>query len=316
MEDLTSNVAFGHRICAVIVTFYPDTDRFSALLESLAEQCDCLVIVDNTPSHDLPEIIAHSAGSVGVHVIRSGRNTGIAAAFNRGAEWAFSNGFTEVLLSDQDSLPDSDMVSVLTQTLDQLRALGLRIAAVGPTYREQNQGTTAPFIVYDGFLYRRVCPPKERPNIRVTSLISSGMMIPFESWRTIGGMDESLFIDLVDTEWCMRARHMGFELYGTGRTGMNHRIGDRPLRYLLDGWRSITEHGPMRLQYQFRNWVLLWMRSQVPLTWKLDSLISRFVRFYAYALFSPRRLESVRYILKGLRDGLLGRSGPITPNEG
>jgi hypothetical protein len=32
---------------------------------------------------------------------------------------------------------------------------------------------------------------------------------------------------------------------------------------------------------------------------------------YAYSLFSPRRIENLRFIGRGLLDGLLGRGGRI-----
>jgi rhamnosyltransferase len=38
----------------------------------------------------------------------------------------------------------------------------------------------------------------------------------------VGGMNDSLFIDYVDIEWCLRAKNLGYEILGCYRALMNH----------------------------------------------------------------------------------------------
>jgi len=45
-------------------------------------------------------------------------------------------------------------------------------------------------------------------------LIASGCLIPADVLRDVGLMDDALFIDHVDTDWCMRARARGYRLLG------------------------------------------------------------------------------------------------------
>jgi len=38
----------------------------------------------------------------------------------------------------------------------------------------------------------------------VTMLVTSGSMIELATWQALGGFDEGLFIDYIDTDYCLR----------------------------------------------------------------------------------------------------------------
>jgi rhamnosyltransferase len=124
-------------------------------------------------------------------------------------------------------------------------------------------------------------------------------------------MREDYFIDYVDTEWCHRARAAGYRLFGTSRARMGHHLGDDMFRVWYLRWRPFNAYSPLRLYYRFRNFVLLMKCGYVPMAWKLRASWYWLGNLYAYALFSPSRLRNLRFIGKGLLDGLLGRGGRI-----
>jgi len=68
----------------------------------------------------------------------------------------------------------------------------------------------------------------------------------------VGLMDEDLFIDHVDSEWCFRAKAKGFQLFGVGGAAMTHALGERRKEIWFLRRRIVTLHKPFRYYYIFR----------------------------------------------------------------
>ncbi len=58
----------------------------------------------------------------------------------------------------------------------------------------------------------------------------------------VGLMREEFFVDYVDTEWELRAKTFGLEIYGVFSAQMRHHLGVRPLFF----WGKIPVHAPNR----------------------------------------------------------------------
>lgn len=56
-------------------------------------------------------------------------------------------------------------------------------------------------------------------------LISSGSLIPVDALVEVGMNNSSLFIDLVDFEWCYRAKYAGYHVLMTSNVTMKHNVG-------------------------------------------------------------------------------------------
>ncbi|WP_295955487.1 hypothetical protein [Rhodoferax sp.] len=66
----------------------------------------------------------------------------------------------------------------------------------------------------------------------------------------------------------------------------------------------------MTSDYMFRNSILLSARPYTPWRWKLHFL-ARLVQFAGYFLpFTPQRFLRLRMMVRGVVDGLRGRTGP------
>jgi rhamnosyltransferase len=151
----------------------------------------------------------------------------------------------------------------------------------------------------------RITPEGDQP-IDVDFLISSGSCINLRWWSSIGPMDDALFIDFVDLEWCVRARQKGFRVLGVPWVRMSHELGGEPVRVL---GRSYPMHGPLRHYYQFRNVIALMKRSSMPMTWKTTELVKLPVRVVIYCFFPTQRKEHLAMVWRGVCDGLRGRLG-------
>jgi rhamnosyltransferase len=295
-------------VFAVVITYRPQLAILQDLLERIGNQVGQVLVFDNaTPD---PDVARHldALEARGFRVMRSPANVGLGAAMNRAADEARAGGFRYLLLFDQDSLPDPGMVSALKAALEDLRRQQ-PVAAVGPQFRDSRTGRAAPF-VRNGFPLNRkiVAGPGER--VACDFLISSGTLLPLDTLAVIGGMDEGLFIDNVDMEWCFRARHRGFGLFGVHDAQMRHSIGDnlKPSRLRPGG---IPIHKPLRLYYIMRNRVVLYGRQETPRIWIAQDIPRLLLKFVGTALFLAPRGQYLRCMLQGLRDGLRGVSGPI-----
>ena len=128
---------------------------------------------------------------------------------------------------------------------------------------------------------------------------------------TVGNMDESLFIDHVDTEWCFRARAKGFRLFGVCGAVMTHALGNRRSRVWFLRWRTVSHHSPFRYYYIFRNSVRLQRRAYMPLQWKIADFFRCLRSVVFFGVFADERLACLRMMGRGLRDGLKDVGGRL-----
>src|SRR5260370_31959342 len=88
-------------VCAVIVTFHPSANMFENLRHVFA-QVQGLVVVDNGSSSAELDPLRRESLRLGFHLIENRENLGIAEALNQGVRWAKSNGYSCVIIFDQD----------------------------------------------------------------------------------------------------------------------------------------------------------------------------------------------------------------------
>lgn len=290
-------------VVAVVVTYQPKLALLAQQLTKLQPQVQAIVLVDNGSSTDLSAWIQHSAHSA-VQVLALGQNFGIACAQNRGIAWAKEQGASHVLLMDQDSQPASDMVPALLRVL----LLHPEAGAVGPWYADLRRGTaSSPFVRIQGLRRRRLHCSAAQEVLMVDHLIASGCLIPVRVLDQVGAMREDFFIDFVDVEWCLRARHAGYSVYGVCSARLEHQLGDSPVRFL---GREYLSHAPERHYFHVRNALLTYREPWVPMNWKLVSAWRLLLKMGFHVLVTAPRRRHLAQILNGLVDGLRGRAGP------
>jgi rhamnosyltransferase len=301
--------SFATDVCAVIVSHRPDVALLRRVVAAIASQVDHVVLVDNaTDCAAFDAFVAELAAS-GCRVERLAHNAGLAAGLNVGIALARDAGFGHVLLLDQDSVAGPDMVVTLLRNLADL-SRHHRVGGVGAQFVDPRNGVVGPFVRIGFPLNRKILGgPGQR--IACDFLISAGSLLPVAVLDDVGAMDESLFIDNVDLDWCFRARRRGYRLYGICDARMQHSIGDtlRPSRWRR---RGIFIHSPARLYYLTRNRLLLYRRAQTPRIWIAQDLPRLVGKFLRMSLLIAPRGENARAMLRGIRDGLLGRGGPAS----
>jgi rhamnosyltransferase len=301
-------------VIAVVVTYYPVIATFLSLLEQLMLQTDGVVVVDNSDredNHVLDGIPGHYLDSGRLSVACLGENQGIATALNIGIEEAMRGGAQYVLLSDQDSLPDTDMVERLMSVQERLASQGVRVGAVGPTFVNLHTGKRVPFQVQlpGRAFYGEKHPNLDEQNIEVLSLITSGSLIQTSIFRDVGLMREEYFIDKVDIEWCFRARASKYRLFGTGRAHMYQRLGDGGVKVWFFGWHDVSLYSPLRVYYQVRNYVAMCRLDYVDWKWKLKKGWFTLGIVYSQGVFGKMRGKVCLMGFLGLWHGIVNRMG-------
>lgn len=298
-------------LCAVIVTFHPTLAELHAGIQAVWNQVGQVLLVDNSPTDDNDAVTGYA--DLPVAKLMLGENLGVASAQNRGIEWAKEHGFSHVLLMDQDSVASDDMVEKLGQALGELTRKGIRVAAVGPALHDGRDGTPVHFAVRRHVLMGRYFGAGDEV-VEVEYLISSGSLIPLASIATIGLLEDGLFIEYVDIEWCLRAKAKGYSCYGVCGAVLNHNMGDTAITspWLLG--RRFQIYTPFRFYYQFRNAISLCRRRYVPLYVSLHIFVIHMcVRFALSMLILPSKMRIITMVTMGIWHGVTGKSGPLFP---
>lgn len=302
--SLGDRVASSSDVSAgIVVVFYRPDPACVRRANRYADAGLC-VVVDNTEQRQTAQQLGLDSRIV---YVANGANLGIATGINQGVDRLLEAGCASALIFDQDSEPSSQLLRGLPLLLEDEKRQRGRVALIGPAYEDARLGGVAPFVRFGFLKLRRVPPTGTRP-LEIDFLISSGSCINLAAWNEIGPMDDALFIDFVDLEWCVRARSRGYAVLGAPQLRLAHELGGEPVRVF---GRRYPSHSPLRHYYLFRNAVALIKRSYIPWTWKSTELVKFPFRLAIYGLFLEPRLSHLRMAFVGIWHGLTGRMGRL-----
>ncbi|MES2169371.1 MAG: glycosyltransferase [Actinomycetota bacterium] len=260
-----------------------------------------IVSDDGSPGSYRP--LLDSIESLGATVIRANKNSGIAAALNAGIAMARTHSLISAIMTlDQDSLPARSYLERALETLERANSAGLRPGLASASS-------------YSGYPV-----PTEARHGRSTDFeyafdpMQSGLVIPLATFDSIGGFDEGLFIDGVDSEFTARARAAHFDVIVGRDCAIEHHLGERGTARLLGREIGFNYHSPSRVYYICRNGTMITLRyaRRMP-GWVARRLVQEAKAHAMRALFSRGRGLLVRAAVAGYRDAFLRRSGPIPP---
>lgn len=295
-------------VLATVVCHDPRHEALSRLVGLLVRQPGVhVLLVDNSELASGRTATASVASAFGVDLIVNRVNLGVAAAHNVGIRHAFERNVDYVLLLDQDSALADGGVAHLAAAHRALTKAGQPAAAVGPAIVDFRCDAILPFARLRRLRMEAVMPgPGEAAECDI--LISSGCLISVEALRKVGGMDEPLFIDFVDFEWCLRARSAGWKVFGVADAHLHHGVGDRA--FVMLG-RVIPVHVPARNYYLTRNALLLAGKPYLTWRWRAHLTYRVIGQALLFVLLCPGRLQRLGWVLRGLFDGVLRRGGRL-----
>lgn len=289
----------------VVVTYHPDAE-FATRLRAIADEVGPLFVIDNSADAAVAARLARTCSEAGATFFAQGENTGLAAALNRGFHQLLATGVPWGIAFDQDSTPRPGFTRALLATAK------TDAAVTGANWRDEAHPDRAARHLMAHripFLFRRREATTDLDD--VTCVIASGSLFHLPTWRDLGGFDESLFLDLVDSDYCLRARAAGYPIRVASRAHLDHRRGaKREVRWAGQTcWPAFMP--PARLYYLFRNRVPLLPRE----LWRAPHWVTFELAYAGKALAEIVLLEDrtgakLAACGRGLRDGLLGGQGP------
>lgn len=278
-------------ICCVIITYNCDND-FIKTFNSVKNQVDKIVIVDNGSKKETLDILNKLKEENNIELILLPKNLGIAAAQNIGVKYALDNNYEWVMTLDHDSVLDKNMVSEMLKAWKNLSKEDKKMTlSIFPHYIEAN-------LDIDNQLKDDIDYVKE-----VEAGIASGNLVKKEAFDTIGLFDEKLFIDWVDNDFCFRISEAGYKMIEVGKAFLYHTIGDVVIKKFLFKKPKCTNHSPLRRYYSTRNRFYCAKKYNNESIKMLKADRNSFYRDILRIIFyEEQKIEKLKMIYRGYKD--------------
>ena len=185
-----------------------------------------IVVVDNGSENGTPGLIRDRFPAV--KVIENGRNLGFAGGNNIGIDHLLQSGADYVLLLNDDTEVAPDLVRILVQVAESDRRIGI----VGPKiyYYDQPDVIWSAGGAVDRFGQARHLRIDEHEDgsprtVRDVDYVTGcAMLVRRKLIERVGPLDERFFAYFEETEWCARARRVGFRVVYVSQARMWHKL--------------------------------------------------------------------------------------------
>jgi len=262
------------KVCAGIVTLNPDINRLVSNIDAIRYQVEKVFVFDNG-SLDIEVWKKEIPNVKEIYFIENKKNIGIAAALNSLCERVKSEGYSWCITLDQDSVCPKGIIEEFLQNIS------------------SNVAIIAPNVVYrNNEKYKMRGVGVER----VEWVITSASCMNLDIWEKIK-FDESLFIDGVDRDYCIRANRSGYVVLKDYNVELIHELGNLKCKKLFDRVVYVTYHSDFRKYYMARNAIYLDFKLNEDRGKKI--VLKLLIKTLVY----EKSLKGIIAIFKGINDG-------------
>jgi rhamnosyltransferase len=236
-------------------------------------------------------------------LISLSENIGIAEAQNIGIRKLNCSDEELILFFDQDSSISENFLISIKNEYQSLEKSVNNSVILGPTFYHRTKNFEYPVVKFNRFGFRKKIYVSNYPEaVEASCIISSGMCVRKGVLSSVGEMDRSLFIDYVDTEWCLRAVSKGVKIYVSPHIVMEHEIGNDNIKVFR--WR-VPVHSATRRYYRIRNSFILFKYPYIPFVVSLHELSFSIIHQFFLILFVKNKRRYMDSLIKGMRDGIV-----------
>jgi len=274
------------KIFAGIVLYNPDIVRLRENIESVINQVDQIIIVDNF-SNNYFEIEQLLKMYNGVFLIRNYSNEGIAMALSQIMNHSINANANWVLTLDQDSVCESDLVSrYLKFSVD--KKIGLMTCRI----QDRNFNIDEYFSHSDEFKCVNTC-------------ITSGSFMNVDAYKNSNGYDIKMFIDKVDFDICFSLREIGYKIIKINYLGLLHEVGQGKIVNLLGKNYTVFNHPYTRRYYRARNGIYIARKhlKKIGIKKYFSCILKEFRELAIVFIFEDNKLKKLFFGIKGLLNG-------------
>ena len=281
-------------LCALVVTYRPGAN-LGRVLAAIADQVNCIVIIDNHSPNPFLEAIRGEAARYGAHLIENAANLGIARALNLGVQFVRSQTDAAwVVCFDQDTESYAHQVATLRAIHAQYGGR-LPLGIIGSNYLElPMKKTSYADVGEEGNLW-----------MQHDFAITSGSLISLQALEATGGFRDEFFIDCVDFDFSFRARLAGYETVISRVPLMAHTVGNPITKQVGSRQFASSNHRAERRYYRVRNITVLTKEYVLRQpSWVVPRFFSMIKSVLLMCWLEHERPRKLRYVLRGFYDGL------------
>lgn len=274
------------KLAAVIVFFYPSEINISNIT-IISKSVDKIYVIDNSDDK-----IVRLKTTKKIEYIKLGNNKGIAYALNLGAQKAIKEQYKFLLTLDQDTQMDDETINKMKEFLI--------------NNKDKKIGLISPYQVVHKKSFLDEC---EQIEDRI-EVMTSGNIIDLNIYQKIGGFKEWLFIDCVDTDYCMNLHKNGYRVVRLNYLKVKHELGNLVVHKLFGKEYPCYNHNPIRRYYILRNNLYIndMYKDLFPdyCAWLLRVQKGQVKRIL---VFEKNKFQKLVMMLKGYYDYKKGRKG-------
>ena len=286
------------KVAAIIVSYNPDSNLFDSI-NLLLNQVEKVIIVDNGSKEKYVKYIK-SINEDKIEIILNKENLGVATALNIGVRKALENGYEWILTMDQDSKASPDMVKKMFNVYNSIN-------------REERKDILS---IFPNFVDERIQSIEENSNMNsyeyVDADITSGNLLRKEVFEKVGFFDDSLFIDLVDTDFCMRLNEKGIKMIKIRDAVLYHSLGESKTIKGILGSFNTSNHSALRRYYMTRNRFYIWEKYKGLNSFTLNRDKKLFKKEFVKIILGEKdKLNKIKMVLRGYKDYKKGIKGKL-----
>ena len=286
------------KVAAIIVSYNPDSNLFDSI-NLLLNQVEKVIIVDNGSKEKYVKYIK-SINEDKIEIILNKENLGVATALNIGVRKALENGYEWILTMDQDSKASPDMVKKMFNVYNSIN-------------REERKDILS---IFPNFVDERIQSIEENSNMNsyeyVDADITSGNLLRKEVFEKVGFFDDSLFIDLVDTDFCMRLNEKGIKMIKIRDAVLYHSLGESKTIKGSLGSFNTSNHSALRRYYMTRNRLYIWEKYKGLNSFTLNRDKKLFKKEFVKIILGEKdKVNKIKMVLRGYKDYKKGIKGKL-----
>lgn len=270
------------KILTGIVTYEPDMARLEENIKNISVQHTDIIIFDNG-SQNISKI-KRATEKYHARIISAKENLGVAYALKKIMEYAIKCKYEWVLSFDQDSVPDTKIISEYTRSIPRCEHLG----ALTCNIIDRN------FAPIDNDARNEI--------IEVDKCITTGFFVNVFAYTKTAGYDSRMFIDEVDFDICYCLRENGYKIYRIPYNGVLHEVGKGQNVRFFGLKTVIYNEKPLRHYYMRRNSIYVARKHRDSIS-ILKTIVNQIWAMILVMCFEDNKLKKLYYSMKGLGAG-------------
>jgi GT2 family glycosyltransferase len=264
MESLSINRTYNPKVGIIILNWNNADDSIECLSSVFNQQYDnyFVIVVDNGSTDGSKEKIIQAFPNIDILSLET--NTGYAVGNNKGISRAIELGAEFIFILNNDTIVSPSCLKELISTAGTNKKMGMlgpKMYCANPTDLLYSRGSYVIWkqakTIHRGMFQKDGIQSGEENPEQVDFISGCGVLVSKQLIDRIGGLDEEFFLNYEDSEWGIRAKRFGYEVWYIPKAIIWHKVSS-----------TLGIASPANTYYMTRNSLrFFWMNSPGVLRW-------------------------------------------------